>query len=180
MSLLTSGYTGAVRNRLAYLGKVNGGWGVCGFTNAVYARDAKRPAERATLINTIYEYIHRYIAEAEVTTGFSNDHKYGLAMTPSGVARFLEMWGFRAKVIRMKDALLPDFGGNAIVGVRSKALDPSMPRNDGFRHWLYRHGGKYYSLGREFNSLQEAGAHVGRKYKVCWLIEIHEPRAPRI
>jgi hypothetical protein len=56
MSLFASGYRGADRDTFTNLGRVNSGWGVCGITSVVYAMYAKRPAERATLINATQHY----------------------------------------------------------------------------------------------------------------------------
>src|SRR5262249_53201490 len=192
MPPFTNGYRGADRRTFTDLGRVNRGWGVCGFTSSVYAMYATRPGERALLINatrhfkvlatiksfltllraggetellreielfnryfgdphfTLEEYVQHHINEAEITEGFARSDKYRLAMTPNGVARFLETQGFRAKVRRMKDSILPDLGGDAIIGVKEvKGVDPNKPMYDGLCHWMYRHGGKIYSWGRE-------------------------------
>jgi hypothetical protein len=134
----------------------------------------------------LYEYVHRIIDGAEEdmmnfngiigVDEFRRKKKYGLALPPAGVARFLEKWGFEPKIRRMKGSFLPDLGGNAIVGVKNKGKDPTKPMYDGLVHWMYRHGGKIYSWGREFDSVEDADAN----FEVNWVIEVHNPKQPRI
>jgi hypothetical protein len=210
-----SRFTGVGKQRFTYLGIVNRGWGVCGFTSAVYAMYDKRPGDRAMLINatrhytvlasiktflnelraageeelireieeynrtfdrpdwTIADYI-KTINESEITEDFSRDTRYGIAMPPKGVDKYLQTWGFRTVVRRMKGFTM-DLGGDAIVGVKNAAPDPTKTLYDGLIHWMYRHRGKIYSWGREFKTVKDAGIAVGKNYKVTWVIEIHNP-----
>jgi hypothetical protein len=57
--------------------------------------------------------------------------------------------------------------------------DPAAPMYDGLCHYLYRHGGKIYSWGQEFNSVEAAGRHVNKNFKVNWVIEVHTPHVPK-
>jgi hypothetical protein len=123
----------------------------------------------------IGEYIHR-VNEAEKWPGLSESDEYTLAMPPNGVARFLETWGFRPKVRRMKGSFLPNLGADAIVGVKEgKASDEYKLPYDGLVRWMYRHGGKYYSGGTKFNTVK----HAHPNFKVNWVIEIHKPHVDK-
>src|SRR5262245_43413780 len=124
---------------------------------------------------TIESYVN-LINESDITADFSKDNRYGLAMTPKGVARYLEYWGFEAKIRKVK-TFSPDLGGNAIIGVKKPlSMNPNLTRYDRLCHWMYRHNGKIYSWGREFASVKAAN----RDYSVNWVIEIRTPRAPRV
>jgi len=58
--------------------------------------------------------------------------------------------------------------GGVADGIIGVADGGGMKFYDGLCHYMYRHGGKIYSWGREFTSVAEADA----KYQVVRLIKI--------
>jgi hypothetical protein len=120
---------------------------------------------------TIEDYIKR-VNEAEGMENIENDSRFGIGMPPNAVVKYLETWGLEGRARRVKN-FFSDLGGNAIIGVRKpSSVNPHLLQYDGLCHWMYRHNGRIYSWGREFNSVKAAN----KNYRVNWVIEIHEPR----
>ena len=92
---------------------------------------------------------------------------FSIAMTPDAVADYIKRaWGYTATVSKSGD-------GDGVIGVCD---DPAtMPMYDGLCHYMYRKGGKIYSWGSEFSSIQAAADSLNGSptWKLCRLISIN-------
>jgi hypothetical protein len=128
---------------------------------------------------TIDRYLEKIDAAALARQGgdisIGNDNTFQLAMPPQAVVKYLQSWGLEAKVINV-GIFSRDPGGNAIIGVKTpRATNPNLTKYNRLCHWMYRHNGRIYSWGQEFNSVKAADP----DFEVCWVIQMREPSAPR-
>ncbi|MBX9698059.1 MAG: hypothetical protein K2X74_01425 [Acetobacteraceae bacterium] len=112
--------------------------------------------------------IDGYIALINTAVGKSDaeirgDCSHSIGMPPEAVVDYLKrIWG--------RDSELQSVSGgtggvaDAIIGVTRG----TMPMYDGLSHWMYRKGGKIYSWGREFPSIEAAN----KAYRLCRVITI--------
>jgi hypothetical protein len=115
---------------------------------------------------SIQNYINR-INNAEENVDFFRDKRFGIAMPPDAVAKYLETWGYEAKVLGV-NAYSQDPGGNAIIGVKKvpRPWNSKLTMYNRLCHWMYRYNGKIYSWGEDFNTVKDADP----SFEVCWVI----------
>lgn len=121
--------------------------------------------------------VDTYIANVEAASASSrtrrdilDDPTFAIAMPPQAVVDYIQgFWKWQATITEFGAA---NSSGDAIIGV-ARQIDNTKPYHN-LRHYLYRGSGAWYSWGKRFNSLAEAGAHVGADYKICYAITIRK------
>lgn len=205
---------------LTTIGRLNQGWGVCGFTSSLYGLwDLLDKTKRSQLMGgtkahrllaeiktyltmleadgntklrndietycrvfaepdnsfgsfTILDYIRRVNESVHKTENqIKSDQNFGIGMPPHAVVDYLQrMWECKAS-----ELLIPDYYGphNGIIGVKN-VKKPLSPMYGGLEHWMYRHSGKIYSWGMQFDSVDEAAktGTDGAKWQICCLITL--------
>ncbi len=102
------------------------------------------------------------------------DPTYGIAMPPAAVADYVRrIWQWQATV---SEYSFLSGDGDGIIGVTPAAFYTSQMYR-GLRHFMYRSGGRIYSWGKSFGSVQQAsdwGA-GGVGWRVCYVIAVKRP-----
>lgn len=110
-------------------------------------------------------------AQSARETNLKKNALFSIGVPPQGVVDYIErMWKWKATLTEFKAANLTE---DAIVGVRDPN-DPNMTMYHGLRHYLFRAGGRYFSWGLEFDTLQDAANHVRRTYEICYAITVRK------
>lgn len=130
---------------------------------------------------TIDAYIARIneaAAEGKSRHQILSDSLYSIALPPAAVADYIQrLWGWNATVAEFPAG---NGAGDGVIGVRSSTHDRQTGQAKpyhGLEHYMYRSGGKIYSWGQSFNSVQEAsnsGA-GGVPWRVCYVIAAARP-----
>jgi len=129
--------------------------------------------------------IETYIAEINkaAAMGMSRnqilaEEKFSIALPPEAVADYIQrIWGWKTKITEFS---VGTGGGDGIIGVSSSEYDAvtgAKKPYHGLEHYMYRSGGKIYSWGKSFSSVQEAskGGAGGVLWRVCYEIAITKP-----
>ena len=154
-------------------------------------------AEGSSLLNEIRDFtrtfgadyanfdIDAYIARISeaAATGLSrhqvlSDPLYSIALPPKAVADYVErIWSWKTAIAEFA---VGTGGGDGIIGVSSSECDATTGAKKpyhGLEHYLYRSGGKVYSWGQSFSSVQAAsrGGAGGVVWRVCYVISVARP-----
>ena len=154
-------------------------------------------AEGSDLLNKITEFtrtfgedfedftVDTYIAEINKAAAMGksrfqilSDPKFSIALPPDAVADYIRrIWDWKTKITEFA---VGTGGGDGIIGVSSSEYDEATGVKKlyhGLEHYMYRSGGKVYSWGKEFSSVQNAsrGGAGGVLWRVCYEIAITRP-----
>lgn len=178
--------------RLTRLGFTNRYWGVCGFTSCLYAMYDLDPGTHLQTINASSAY--RILAEIKTylvmlkaeDSGLLNDirdftRSFGGVFVTFDIDPYISRINrAAAKKLSRSQILGEEFAhgtgsGDGVIGVSSSEYDATTGMRKpyyGLEHYMYRKGGRIYSWGQSFNSVQDAsrkGAD-GVVWRVCYVI----------
>lgn len=120
------------------------------------------------------QHIREAAADGLSRTQVLGDPLFSIALPPKAVADYVQrVWGWKATV---SEHAVGSGGGDGVIGVSSSATDDNgLPKPyHGLEHYMYRHGGKIYSWGQSFNSVQDAADEGagGVAWRVCHVIGV--------
>jgi hypothetical protein len=91
--------------------------------------------------------------------------KFGIAMPPDAAADYIRrVWQWKATITAAEN------GADGLIGVHNPTNTGHL--YNGLEHWMYRSGGKIYSWGDSFDTVQEAADNVGDTWSVCYVIAV--------
>lgn len=128
-------------------------------------------------IDTYIAHINKAAAKGKSRHQILSDSLYSIALPPKAVADYIErIWGWKTTI---SEFALGTGGGDGIIGVSSSECDGTgAPKPyHGLEHYMYRSGGKIYSWGQSFSSVQQAARDGagGVLWRVCYVISVARP-----